>query len=113
MGKSIQVHVNQSDSKPRKGTFEVRLSDGTVVVSLASMPRPFTKLRALDMEATVEQALAAYRKASAAGGGGGAAAKPKQEAEPAPAPAPPASAADAAAADKPAAKKKAKAKAKK
>jgi hypothetical protein len=36
-------------SRPRKGTFEVRL-DGEIVVSLKAMPRPFKKLRELDLE---------------------------------------------------------------
>ncbi len=106
------MHVNESGTKPRKGTFEVRLSDGTVVVSLAAMPRPFTKLRELDMEATVEQALAAYHKvaggvgggASGAGNGGAAAKKEEEEKEE---PAPAAATADS---DAPAPKKKTKAK---
>jgi len=38
------------DVRPRRGTFEVRLADGTEVVSLKSMPRPFRPLRALDIE---------------------------------------------------------------
>ena len=34
--------------RPRKGTFEVRVN-GEPVVSLVAMPRPFKKLRTLDM----------------------------------------------------------------
>lgn len=37
------------DCRPRKGTFEVRVGDKPVV-SLVGMPRPFKKLRALDLE---------------------------------------------------------------
>ncbi|EFN58945.1 hypothetical protein CHLNCDRAFT_140940 [Chlorella variabilis] len=36
--------------KPRKGTFEVR-REGVVYESLQAMPRPFAKLRNLDLEA--------------------------------------------------------------
>ncbi len=49
--------------KPRKGYFEVRVGPETIV-SLASMPRPFVKLRGLDMAATAAAA------AKVAGGGG-------------------------------------------
>ena len=35
--------------QPRKGCFEVRI-DGDIIVSLLDLPRPFTKLRALDLE---------------------------------------------------------------
>ena len=35
--------------QPRKGCFEVRI-DGAIIVSLLDLPRPFTKLRALDLE---------------------------------------------------------------
>lgn len=35
--------------QPRKGCFEVKVG-GDVVLSLLDMPRPFTKLKALDME---------------------------------------------------------------
>ena len=44
------VKVKVNPERPRKGTFEVRLDDGTVVKSLVAMPRPFKKLRALDLE---------------------------------------------------------------
>ena len=42
--------------KARSGTFEVRLPDGTVIVSLKNMPRPFTSLMALDLEDTAIKA---------------------------------------------------------
>ena len=35
--------------KPRKGAFELR-ARGKVLLSLLDMPRPFTKLKALDMD---------------------------------------------------------------
>ena len=35
--------------KPRKGCFEVTVN-GDVALSLLDMPRPFAKLKALDME---------------------------------------------------------------
>ncbi|KAK9904996.1 hypothetical protein WJX75_007389 [Coccomyxa subellipsoidea] len=42
--------------KPRKGCFEVRDADGTkTYVSLLDMPRPFTKLKALDIEALAQE----------------------------------------------------------
>lgn len=44
--------------KPRKGYFEVRVG-GKPVVSLASMPRPFKKLRELDMDELAAKVAAA------------------------------------------------------
>ena len=38
-----------NEEKPRKGCFEVSVN-GDVVLSLLDMPRPFTKLKALDMD---------------------------------------------------------------
>lgn len=38
-----------NEEKPRKGCFEVTVN-GKVELSLLDMPRPFTKLKALDME---------------------------------------------------------------
>ena len=38
-----------NEEKPRKGCFEVSVN-GNAVLSLLDMPRPFTKLKALDME---------------------------------------------------------------
>lgn len=37
-------------SQPRKGCFEVRDESGTTYISLLDMPRPFTKLKAVDFE---------------------------------------------------------------
>jgi hypothetical protein len=42
--------VSINAEKPRKGCFEVRVN-GAVVISLTDMARPFTKLKALDMDA--------------------------------------------------------------
>ena len=44
---SAKVTINAE--KPRKGCFEVKVN-GEVSLSLLDMPRPFTKLKALDME---------------------------------------------------------------
>ncbi|CAI5949472.1 unnamed protein product [Closterium sp. NIES-64] len=42
--------------QPRKGCFEVRLADGSsTFISLLSMPRPFGKLKALDIDAEAEK----------------------------------------------------------
>lgn len=43
--------------KPRKGCFEVRRG-GKVYVSLQSLPRPFTKLRNLDLAEVAEKVAA-------------------------------------------------------
>ncbi len=52
----VSAKMNPDASvRPRKGTFEVRLADGTVILSLQGMPRPFKKLRALDLEALAEK----------------------------------------------------------
>ena len=58
----------EPNTRPRKGTFEVRLASGKVVESLPGMPRPFKKLRALDLEKTAAKVVAAAggRKVSAA-----------------------------------------------
>lgn len=53
---AIQVNPgwdNKPRIRPRKGTFEVRIktAEGAItIVSLKGMPRPFKKLRALDLE---------------------------------------------------------------
>ena len=46
-GSSAKVVVNEE--KPRKGCFEVTVN-GDIALSLLDMPRPFGKLKALDME---------------------------------------------------------------
>eukprot|EP00250_Pteridium_aquilinum_P022596 c25439_g1_i1 orf=368-955(-) len=48
----IEVLINPD--KPRKGCFEVREREGKVYMSLLGMPRPFTKLKSLDMDKAVE-----------------------------------------------------------
>eukprot|EP00668_Euglena_longa_P045249 GGOE01060890.1.p1 GENE.GGOE01060890.1~~GGOE01060890.1.p1 ORF type:complete len:123 (-),score=39.70 GGOE01060890.1:315-683(-) len=52
------VVVKINEQKPRKGCFEVTV-DGTVVLSLQEMSRPFTALKALDMEEEGKKILAA------------------------------------------------------
>ena len=49
--------------RPRKGTFEVRLSNGTTIVSLVGMKRRFVALRELDLEATAKKVVKAATKA--------------------------------------------------
>eukprot|EP00056_Hartaetosiga_gracilis_P014899 m.241076 g.241076 ORF g.241076 m.241076 type:complete len:148 (+) comp17625_c0_seq1:196-639(+) len=48
--------VLNNTARPRKGAFEVTVC-GEVVVSLLDMPRPFKKLRELDMESTAKKTL--------------------------------------------------------
>lgn len=48
--------IKINEEKPRKGCFEVRVN-GEAAISLLDMPRPFTKLKALDMEEVAEQVL--------------------------------------------------------
>lgn len=55
----LKVSINPE--KPRKGCFEVRDESGTVFISLLDMPRPFTKLKALDMEAEAEKIVTALK----------------------------------------------------
>lgn len=43
------AEIKINEEKPRKGCFEVSVN-GETVVSLLDMPRPFAKLKALDME---------------------------------------------------------------
>jgi len=50
------VHVERNTEKPRKGTFEV-VANGKTVVSLEAMPRPFAKLKALDISELAEKVL--------------------------------------------------------
>lgn len=50
--------MNINPEKPRKGCFEVRGPGGKVFVSLLDMPRPFTKLKALDIEALAKEVVA-------------------------------------------------------
>lgn len=48
--------------KPRKGCFEVRDAAGTKYVSLLDMPRPFTKLKALDVEGLAASIISKAKK---------------------------------------------------
>ncbi len=59
-GSSIKVTINPE--KPRKGSFVVN-AGGTICCSLLAMPRPFTKLRELDLEKVAKDAVAALNKA--------------------------------------------------
>ncbi|KAH7301325.1 hypothetical protein KP509_23G020300 [Ceratopteris richardii] len=52
----VEVLINPE--KPRKGCFEVRGKDGKIYLSLLGMPRPFTKLKSLDMDKMVEEIVA-------------------------------------------------------
>ncbi|XP_068649421.1 uncharacterized protein [Aristolochia californica] len=47
----IMVRINPE--KPRRGCFEVREDSGETFVSLLDMPRPFKKLRDLDMDKVI------------------------------------------------------------
>ena len=51
-GWATSVTINPE--KPRKGCFEVRVN-GDAVLSLMDMPRPFTKLKALDFDGQVSK----------------------------------------------------------
>lgn len=52
----LEVQVNPD--RPRKGCFEIRDLDGSIFVSLLGMPRPFTKLKNLDLDKLVEEIVA-------------------------------------------------------
>lgn len=52
----LEVLVNPD--KPRKGCFEIRDQDGNTFLSLLGMPRPYTKLKGLDLDKTVEEIVA-------------------------------------------------------
>lgn len=53
--------VSINPDKPRKGCFEVR-GGGKTFVSLLDMPRPFTKLKALDIDALAAEVAAALKE---------------------------------------------------
>jgi hypothetical protein len=54
----VAVVVNAD--KPRKGCFEIN-ANGKRVLSLTDMPRPFSKLKALDMDAVASEVVKALR----------------------------------------------------
>jgi len=58
LGDAVEVRVNPE--RPRKGCFEVRSGD-KVLLSLLDMPRPFTALKALDMDAEAQKIAEALR----------------------------------------------------
>merc|ERR1719331_2833867 len=83
-----QINPGWNDTprvRPRKGTFEVRVvkagADPEVVVSLTSMPRPFKKLRALDLSALAERVAASLEGDSKGADGDEAAGTGAAEAE--------------------------------
>eukprot|EP00249_Psilotum_nudum_P007603 c20692_g1_i1 orf=224-829(+) len=47
----IEVQINPE--KPRRGCFEIRDGEGTILLSLQNLPRPFKKLKELDLDQTV------------------------------------------------------------
>ncbi|XP_058067957.1 uncharacterized protein LOC131217177 [Magnolia sinica] len=47
------VSVKINPEKPRRGCFEIREENGKTFVSLLAMPRPFEKMRALDMDKVI------------------------------------------------------------
>ncbi|KAK9837337.1 hypothetical protein WJX81_007378 [Elliptochloris bilobata] len=49
-GANPDLVVSVNPVKPRKGCFEVRDASGKMYVSLLDLPRPFTKLKALDLD---------------------------------------------------------------
>jgi hypothetical protein len=60
----ISVSINAE--KPRKGSFVVTLfrgdsNDGEKVIELLDMARPFTKLKALDLDKIVEDCMSASK----------------------------------------------------
>lgn len=52
----LEVLVNPD--KPRKGCFEIRDKEGNIYLSLLNMPRPYNKLKSLDLDVTVEEIVA-------------------------------------------------------
>lgn len=76
--------VSVNSDKPRKGFFEVK-ANGAVIVSLPSMPRPFTKLREADIAGIASKVAAAVGSDPAAvGGAGDGESAAKSASEPAP-----------------------------
>jgi len=57
----VGATVSINAEKPRKGCFEVSVN-GKAVLTLLDMPRPFTKLKALDMEAVAADVIKACGK---------------------------------------------------
>ena len=49
-----------NEEKPRKGCFEVSVN-GSATLSLLDMPRPFAKLKALDMDEVAADVVKACR----------------------------------------------------
>ena len=53
---AVMVEINAE--KPRKGTFEIRVG-AKKIVSCVGMERPFTAMKALDMEETAKKVASA------------------------------------------------------
>ena len=53
LGSRVKVSINPGSERPGKGNFVVTVN-GTAAISLVGMPRPFKKLRELDMEAAAD-----------------------------------------------------------
>ncbi|KAJ7549773.1 hypothetical protein O6H91_07G068100 [Diphasiastrum complanatum] len=49
----VKVSVNLE--KPRRGCFEIRDEQGNIFVSLLDMPRPFKKLKELNLDTTIDE----------------------------------------------------------
>jgi selT/selW/selH-like putative selenoprotein len=52
----LDIAINPE--KPRRGCFEIRDSNGNIFVSLQDMPRPFKKLKDLDLDETAANIIA-------------------------------------------------------
>jgi selT/selW/selH-like putative selenoprotein len=52
----LDIAINPE--KPRKGCFEIRDSNGNIFISLQDMPRPFKKLKDLDLDETAANIIA-------------------------------------------------------
>lgn len=55
--KAAGLKVTINAEKPRKGSFVVTLPGGKKIIELLDMPRPFAKLKAMDVEEVTRAAL--------------------------------------------------------
>ena len=60
--KAAGFSVLLNAEKPRKGSFVVTCKDGTKLIELLNLERPFPKLKSLDVEAVLEDALKKYKE---------------------------------------------------
>ena len=60
-----RIGVEINPEKPRRGTFEVRLrsaaSEPAIIISTLDRSRPFTNVKALDMDAVASEARSAIQ----------------------------------------------------